>query len=204
MGYQACKAPVSLLGTTGSANERYAPSVWQAPMLCRGIWIWGDSLVIGILAAMGAASYTSAVSTDFGIRTVHPARPEIFASVAVVPVANSRPNLSLAAALGARWGTVTSTHRSVERNKAVGGVRNSYHLVGRAVDIARRPGVRHAQIEAAFRRAGFHLMESLDEGDHSHFAFGSVQREVRARAPSVAKSPAPSSWRILYAPSYPR
>jgi hypothetical protein len=27
-------------------------------------------------------------------------------------------------------------------------------------------------IAAELRRNGFHLLESLDEGDHSHFAFG--------------------------------
>ena len=46
-------------------------------------------------------------------------------------------------------------------------------LSGRAIDIARRPGVRHADIAAALRAAGYVLIESLDEGDHSHFAFGS-------------------------------
>jgi hypothetical protein len=82
--------------------------------------------------------------------------------------------LSMPAAvkIGAKWGAVTSVHRSPERNRAVGGAPNSWHLQGRAIDIARRPGVRHAEIEAAFRRAGYVLIESLDEGDHSHFAFG--------------------------------
>lgn len=77
-----------------------------------------------------------------------------------------------AAELGAKWGIVTSVHRTPAHNRAVGGVPNSFHLSGRAVDIARRPGVRHAQVEAAFRAAGYVLLESLDEGDHSHFAFG--------------------------------
>jgi hypothetical protein len=79
--------------------------------------------------------------------------------------------LTSAAILGARFGIVTSTYRSVEHNRAVGGMPNSYHLQGRAIDIARRPGVTHAQIDFALRRAGFLLVESLDEGDHSHFAF---------------------------------
>jgi hypothetical protein len=53
----------------------------------------------------------------------------------------------------------------------VGGAAHSYHLVGRAIDIVRAPGVRHADIENALREAGYRLIESLDEGDHSHFAF---------------------------------
>ena len=80
--------------------------------------------------------------------------------------------LSSAASIGAEWGIVTSLLRSPAHNRAVGGAPNSFHLYGRAIDIARRPGVRHAEIEAAYRQAGYQLVESLDEGDHSHFAFG--------------------------------
>jgi len=72
------------------------------------------------------------------------------------------------------YGTVTSTFRTVAHNRAVGGVPNSYHLLDRAIDLARRPGITHRQIEAALLRAGYNLVESLDEHDHSHFAFASV------------------------------
>ena len=86
---------------------------------------------------------------------------------------NARPlDTSTAVRLAAAYGAITSTWRSVAHNRAVGGVRNSYHLQGRAIDIARKPGVTHRQIEAALRNAGYSLIESLDEGDHSHFAFG--------------------------------
>ncbi len=44
-----------------------------------------------------------------------------------------------AARLAAVFGTVTSIHRTVERNRLVGGVPNSYHLAGRAIDVARKP-----------------------------------------------------------------
>ena len=76
-----------------------------------------------------------------------------------------------AARIAAAFGVVTSTFRTVEHNRAVGGVPNSYHLLDRALDIVRRPGVSHAAIAAALRAAGYTLVESLDEGDHSHFAF---------------------------------
>jgi hypothetical protein len=86
---------------------------------------------------------------------------------------NARPlDTSTAVPLAAAYGAITSTWRSVAHNRAVGGVSNSYHLQGRAIDIARKPGVTHRQIEAALRTAGYSLIESLDEGDHSHFAFG--------------------------------
>lgn len=82
-------------------------------------------------------------------------------------------NLTLAAAkdIGNKFGTVTSTTRTPERNKKVGGAKNSYHLRGQAIDIARGKGVNHKQLERAYRRAGYDIIESLDEGDHSHFAF---------------------------------
>ena len=103
--------------------------------------------------------------------------------------------------IGARWGQVTSTYRSPEHNRRVGGVANSYHLRGRAIDIARRPGVAHWQIAAAYRDAGYSLAESLDEGDHSHFAFGAPKhRHSSSQAQMVAVSGEKTEWRIVYAP----
>ena len=88
-----------------------------------------------------------------------------------------------AARLAAVFGTVTSIHRTVERNRLVGGVPNSFHLSGRAIDVARKPGVTHDQIAAALRRAGYNIVESLDEGDHSHFAFALPAASVAALPP---------------------
>ena len=104
--------------------------------------------------------------------------------------------------IGAKWGQVTSTYRSPEHNRRVGGVANSYHLRGRAIDIARRPGVSHWQIAAAYRSAGYSLAESLDEGDHSHFAFGAPgRRTLRPQPQMVAvKSGEKTEWRVIYAP----
>ena len=121
--------------------------------------------------------------------------------VAALAPRGGRVDLQTAAVIGSRWGRVTSLRRSASRNRAVGGVRNSYHLVGRAIDIARRAGVRHADIAAAYRRAGFTLVESLDEGDHSHFAFGSAgsaRLTVEAAAPSAENG---TQWRIVSAPA---
>lgn len=73
--------------------------------------------------------------------------------------------------IGDKFGTVTSTLRSPAKNKKVGGAKNSHHLRGNAIDIARGKGVTHSQLEKAYRRAGYEIIESLDEGDHSHFAF---------------------------------
>lgn len=106
----------------------------------------------------------------------------------------SSPYLLGAARIGALYGTVTSGYRSLEHNRAVGGMPRSYHLQGRALDVQRRPGVSHAMIDAALRRAGYNLIESLDEIDHSHFAFGDAVngRYARPAVSVVATSPAPA------------
>lgn len=98
------------------------------------------------------------------------------------PARNASGPMPSPSEIGRKWGIVTSTRRSPEHNRAVGGAPNSFHLFGRAIDIARRPGVRHADIETAYRKAGFRLIESLDEGDHSHFAFALPGQAVAAPA----------------------
>ena len=103
---------------------------------------------------------------------------------------NEAAEVSAASRLLSAYGTVTSTVRSVAHNRAVGGVPNSYHLLDRAIDVARRPGVTHLQLEAALRKAGYKLIESLDELDHSHFAFAALIRGMAAQSATSA-SPAP-------------
>ena len=77
-------------------------------------------------------------------------------------------------------------YRTVAHNHAVGGVPDSYHLLGRAIDVVRRPGITHRQIDVALRAAGFFLIESLDEHNHSHFAFGPA---VAAKTATIAVQP---------------
>ena len=162
-------------------------------------------LAAGVTLVMGATQAEAASKpTDFGIRTVSgevASEPPASASpAAVTRIRGKGIDLRSVASLGAQWGRVTSTYRSRARNRAVGGVRNSFHLSGRAIDIARRSGVTHAQIAAAYRNAGYHLIESLDEGDHSHFAFGTAPRYVpRARSTQQASSVAATQWRIVTA-----
>lgn len=104
--------------------------------------------------------------------------------------------------IGGRWGQVTSTYRSPMHNRRVGGVANSYHLRNRAIDIARRPGVSHGQIAAAYRNAGYTLVESLDEGDHSHFAFGAPGGWNGPKPQMVeVKAGEKTEWRVVYAPT---
>ena len=160
-------------------------------------------VVAGLALVISGAPAWAASATDFGIRTLSndsSLASEPRASV----VSGGRVDLRTAAGIGSQWGRVTSTVRSVARNRRVGGVRNSFHLSGRAIDIARRPGVTHAQIAAAYRNAGYRLIESLDEGDHSHFAFGTGAAPVSAfkpsqRSASAAPRTASTQWRIVTA-----
>ena len=175
------------------------------------------------LILLGFGSAATAADTNWGIRelgkpipSAKPSSPGKWASLAkpassepmpagtwaMEPASGQPVDMGTVKQIGARWGQVTSTYRSPEHNRAVGGVANSYHLRGRAIDIARRPGVAHWQIAAAYRDAGYSLAESLDEGDHSHFAFGPPRRySAGAQAKMVAvASGEKTEWRIVYAP----
>lgn len=155
--------------------------------------------------------------TDFGVREIsqpsHGFKAMPMPKAIITPVMGAAFDMSAASALGARYGIVTSTYRSPAHNRRVGGVPNSHHLRNRAIDIARRPGVRHHQIAAAYRAAGYRLIESLDEGDHSHFAFagsgGSIVRPPVTTTAAVAQTPGatmvetgpkPTDFRIVFAP----
>ena len=149
-------------------------------------------LGVAVLVSGGEAL---AASTDFGIRTVSPSAVEQEVPQAAPAAGRPRLDLGGAISIGSRWGRVTSTVRSREHNRRVGGVRNSFHLSGRAIDIARRPGVSHAQIAAALRNAGYRLVESLDEGDHSHFAFGTGN--APGYGPKRSRPMQSTPWRVV-------
>lgn len=160
-------------------------------------------IVAAGLLLLGVAPATAAPPTDFGIRSAAPASRAIVVIPPTVRATSSgavSTSLASAAAIASRWGRVTSTYRTRERNRLVGGVPNSYHLSGRAIDVVRRPGVRHADIAAALSNAGYRLVESLDEGDHSHFAFsfGGGSAPLSQAAASVGT--VPPSWKVVYAP----
>ena len=148
------------------------------------------------IASLSMLMLFAAASTEASSRTTS-RDPELTKATGFLaqPIGAPFFRLEAAAAIGSKWGSVTSTTRTRERNRLVGGVPNSFHLTGRAIDIARRPGVRHADIAASFRNAGFVLIESLDEGDHSHFAFAATRfsaanalREAPRRAITVRTS----------------
>ena len=165
------------------------------------------------LLMSGSAALAAPEQTDWGIRALgsEPSAPA--PELADEPASNASNttwtpisrgiNMSTIRSIGTRWGRVTSTYRSPGHNRRVGGVANSYHLRNRAIDIARRAGVSHWQIAAAYRAAGYNLVESLDEGDHSHFAFGSGASAPRRKwvfAPAAKESAEVTNWRVVTAP----
>ncbi len=76
----------------------------------------------------------------------------------------------LAARLAAQGATATSGLRSEDKNKAVGGVPNSFHLTGDAIDIVPPKGVTTKQLHDSLAGTGIKFTELLDEGDHVHIA----------------------------------
>lgn len=165
--------------------------------------------VFALIVAASAASAASAApqGTDFGVRLAAGSSPASSVVATGRPAftqiapAETRQELSAAVAVASRLGRVTSTTRTAARNRAVGGVRNSFHLSGRAIDVARSAGVRHSDVEAALRSAGLALVESLDEGDHSHFAFGSAPPPASSLRKAAANRPSPTRWRMVLAPA---
>ena len=154
-----------------------------------------------LLCAGSAAGAES--STDFGIRVFDgtSVTPEATPAVIRHEGSSARVDLTAIARIGGQWGRVTSTHRTPAHNRYVGGVANSYHLSGQAIDIARRPGVSHWQIVAAYRDAGYAMIEALDEGDHTHLAFGTPH--LRGPRPQMVLKDegGQTRWRIIYAPT---
>ena len=162
-------------------------------------------LLASSAAAASAQTPASPQGTSFAIRVAPSTGSTAAASVVPAQLTEVLPgtsttSLTAAVAIASRLGRVTSTRRSVTRNRAVGGAPNSYHLSGRAIDVVPHAGVRHADIAVALRRAGFQLVESLDEGDHSHFAFGTGAARRQSFQPKEITPKEVTQWRMVTAP----
>lgn len=88
-----------------------------------------------------------------------------------------------AAAPGA---AVTSTKRTPDKNKAVGGVANSDHLTGQAADFTPRQGQSIAQLAQELRAAGVGEVVPEPKRNHVHVEWGPGAGRKAAPAPKLS------------------
>lgn len=81
--------------------------------------------------------------------------------------------------------TITSQQRTPEHNRAVGGVPNSQHISGTAMDVVPPRGQTTAQLAQNLRARGL-PGKFIDEGDHVHWQWGG------------ATAPATPDWAALH------
>lgn len=101
---------------------------------------------------------------------------------------------------------ITSGKRTPERNAAVGGAANSYHLKGNAYDIVPPPGMSMADLEKRLRNSGADFAELINEGDHIHIAWNDRAAPSGARvvadggpaAPKPTARPATAEEKAVY------
>ncbi len=79
---------------------------------------------------------------------------------------------------------VTSRTRSPERNRRVGGVANSQHLTGTAMDVV-IGGADRQRLAKEGRARGY---EVIDEGDHLHFELPPGGKKQRAASPNTPEN----------------
>lgn len=92
---------------------------------------------------------------------------------------------------------ISSGQRTPAHNAAVGGVPNSMHIPGQAVDFVLPKGMSFDQVKQQFAAAGVPTTELLNEGDHVHWGWGQkssaptsgpapIQTDVQAAANKAA------------------
>lgn len=90
-------------------------------------------------------------------------------------------------AMGVR---VTSDVRTTERNRQVGGVPNSRHMSGEALDLVPPQGMTMAQLAQETKRR-FPQARVINEGDHVHVEWGAQRANPFPNAPRVLQQAAP-------------
>jgi hypothetical protein len=104
--------------------------------------------------------------------------------------------------LGKLGVTMTSAYRSPEHNADVGGVANSQHLTGQAVDLVPPKGMSMAQLAAAAQQS-MPGAKVINENDHVHVQWGSSAPPATPAAAGGIPGSAPGTkgrnaqWQIL-------
>jgi hypothetical protein len=84
---------------------------------------------------------------------------------------------------------ITSTTRTPEHNAEVGGVPDSMHLGGQAVDFVLPKGATFDQVKAAVAQSGLQVTELLNEGSHVHIGWAPKGQQVAQAAPQPQAAP---------------
>lgn len=124
-------------------------------------------------------------------------------------LAGVNPSLqALGVQLAAGGATITSGRRDAQHNKDVGGVRNSNHIPGNAIDVVPPKGMTTAQLhDLLLATPGVHFSELIDEKNHVHiamkdpFSFPQLQGMNPALAGAI---PIPSKPRTIELPDRPQ
>lgn len=81
---------------------------------------------------------------------------------------------------------ITSGQRNPGYNAQVGGVPNSQHIPGNAVDFVLPPGKTFADVQRAFQASGLPASELINEGSHIHWGWGDKpQSQASAMLPEL-------------------
>lgn len=75
---------------------------------------------------------------------------------------------------------ITSTARTPEHNKEVGGVDGSMHLTGQAADVVLPLGTTAADLKSQLAAKGINPTEFIDEGTHVHVGWASKNGQIDA------------------------
>lgn len=87
---------------------------------------------------------------------------------------------------------ITSTKRTPEKNKAVGGTANSDHLTGEAADFVPGPGQTMSQLAAQLRSA--RIGQVIQEGDHVHVEWGKGAGKAQVKRPTFDPTMDPATY----------
>ena len=85
--------------------------------------------------------------------------------------------------------TISSGYRSPQVNRAVGGVPNSQHTLGEAVDFIAPSFGTPLQIVRKIKSSGLHFDQLIQEGDWVHISFGPQMRGEVLTAHFMAGQP---------------